>query len=298
MRQILAGLPETSRSDQGPLAPAFPDHVHRCLQSIAERQVIPRLTQALADPDMPLPAASCADKADGSRVDDKIVDLLAKQLAAGDRVGCVNLVQHLITRRSRTGYPLLEALSASASRLKHLLAQDAIGAGEASVASCTLQFLLQHVAQHVCQANTRADESRRALLIAPEQAMDALDVFDLRLCSEFFRRDGWDVQLERDMTSESFRRVIGTEWFDIVQVFATARSDLEAAANGIRMLRDLGRNPDVGVIVCGDLFRQRSELVRSIGADRHAADASTSVSQARDLHATAERRRPQPAPLI
>ena len=258
----------------------------RHVQLIAERQVIPRLRYVLAGRDAS-PTAEARAGACASAVDDEVAALLAARLATGDRVGCVELVESLMRRCTRDGHALLETLSASADWLNRLIEADSISAADASIASCTLQFLLHHFA---VPTELLPDESRRVLLVAPDRGIAALDVFKLRLCSEYFRRDGWDVRLERDMTSESFRRVIASEWFDVIEVFATMRSDLDATAIGIQLVRSICANPAVGIVVCGDPFRQRPGLVRDVKADRLATDPSAGVSQARDLHATAAQR--------
>ena len=98
--------------------------------------------------------------------------------------------------------------------------------------------------------------------------------------SEFFRREGWDTWIERDLASPGFHGAVLAEWFDLVEILATGDDQLDAISSGIRAIRRGSPNPSVGVIVCGEIFLERPDYARLVGADLVAADPLSSLAQA------------------
>ena len=259
------------------------------LRATVETQVIPRLREALAARLTEAPTVPVV----WTRPEPPDVDWLAEKLAAGED----DAVEARIETVRRGGLSLervyLDWLMPTAIHLAEQLATDLRGLAETTLAFCNLQRLLRRYATEFCAEKGQPESGLRALLVAPTErgADPGLPVFGLLLMSEFFRREGWDAQAERDIKSGAFRDTVLNEWFDLVEVLATSDRDLDAIASGIRLIRRGSPNPQVGVIACGHVFKDHPELVRMVGADLSASDPLSSLSQAKHLIGQGAKRR-------
>ena len=80
------------------------------------------------------------------------------------------------------------------------------------------------------------------------------------------------------------------EWFDVVGMSLSDENHLAALAAGIRQIRMASRNRAIGVIVSGQVFRGRPEMIRCVGADAAATDGRQTAVQADDLMELLRRR--------
>jgi len=108
-------------------------------------------------------------------------------------------------------------------------------------------------------------------------------MFGLVMAGEFFRRDGWDTWIEPDVANVAFVDTIRTQWFDVVEFFASGDKKLDDLASAIRLVRRHSPNPDIGVMVSGPAFTQRPELVLLVGGDAVVSDFSQEALQARSV---------------
>ena len=178
----------------------------------------------------------------------------------------------------------LKLLAPTACHLRDLWSNDLCGFADVVFALCNLQSILRHYAQDFCAEAQALDSGSRILVVTPSS--DGIDgmtpMFGLMLLSQFFRRDGWDAVIERDLACDHFRQTTG-EWFDLVEVLAANDGQLDEIASGIRKIRRGSPNPALGIIVCGQIFSERPDYIALVGADLMASDPLTSLTQARSL---------------
>ncbi len=250
-----------------------------------QSQVIPRLHAALqtslhAPRRSMLPRTAATDE----QVLQNEVTFFADRLLASDQKQIHARVDALRSEGRSLETIYLDIFAPAACRLRDLWSDDFCGIADVTLALCTLQGTLRHYATDFYAETATLDTGMRALLVSPSEKRShvALPTFGLLLMSEFFRREGWDAWIERDLTSGSFRGAVVGEWFDLVEVLATSDEQLDEITSGIQAIRRGSPNPAIGVIVCGQVFIDHPEFVRLVGADLMAADPLSSLSQAKN----------------
>lgn len=270
-------------------------HVARVnLLPTVRAEIIPRLHAALqsslSEPRLP---TAGGEEARRTALADE-VPALTDELLASDE----GAVHARIERLRAAGCPLetiyLALLAPTGCHLRDLWRDDRCGLADVTLALCGLQSVLRHYGDAFqAEANARGT-GLRALLVSPTRKMSdvGLPTFGLVLMSEFFRREGWDTWIEQDLASPDFHATVLAEWFDLVEILATGDDQLDAISSGIRAIRRGSPNPSVGVIVCGQIFLDRPEYARLVGADRVATDPLSSLSQAESFitHSTPRKR--------
>lgn len=194
-----------------------------------------------------------------------------------------------IQRYRDRGIPLerlyLELLAPTAQHLRHLWMNDEWDFAEITLGLWRLQQLLRDLSPAFCADAAVKTAGLRALLTpSPGDKHDIGHMmFGLVLAGEFFRRDGWDAWIEPDVTNVDFIETIRTQWFDVVEIFASGDKKLDDLASTIRLVRRHSPNPNIGVMVCGPAFTERPELVLLVGGDAIVSDFSQEALQARNV---------------
>ena len=210
------------------------------------------------------------------------VNALADRLLAGDERGLRDQIDGLRGAGHSLETIYLELVAPTGCHLRDLWRDDQCNLAEVTLALCLLQGVLRHYAEDFHAECGKRCAGLRALLVSPSRPSSdiGLPTFGLVLMSEFFRREGWDTWIERDLKSPEFHGTVHAEWFDLVEILATSDDQLDTISAGIRAIRRGSPNPSVGIIVCGQIFLDRPDFARLVGADHVATDPLSSLSRA------------------
>lgn len=179
----------------------------------------------------------------------------------------------------------LDLLVPAARHLRHLWMNDERDFADVTLALWRMQQLLRDFSPAFCADTAIGSTGLRALLSpGPGEKHDVGHMmFGLVLAGEFFRRDGWDTWIEPDPASAAFVETIRTQWFDVVEFFASGDKKLDDLATNIRTIRRESSNRNIGVMVCGPSFTERPELVLLVGGDAVVSNLSQETLQAQNV---------------
>jgi methanogenic corrinoid protein MtbC1 len=103
------------------------------------------------------------------------------------------------------------------------------------------------------------------------------------MVSEFFRRAGWDTDMEAQSSQASLVAAVRGKVYDIVGISMACDTGLPVLTETLRELRGASLNPVMRVIVGGPAFGRDPCLATQVGADGTASDARAAVGVAEDL---------------
>jgi methanogenic corrinoid protein MtbC1 len=249
------------------------------LSKTIEAEIIPRLVMAHGPAAHPLIGPEPAS----GEID---IPGFAELVLGRENSRAAGYIQHYRDRGVSLERVYLEIFVPTARHLRHLWTNDERDFAEITLGLWRLQQLLRDFSPAFC-ADTAAKSAAgfRALLTPShgEQHDIGHMMFGLVLAGEFFRRDGWDTWIEPDVSNVAFIETIRTQWFDVVEFFASGDKKLDDLASTIRLVRRHSPNPGIGVMVCGPAFTERPELVLLVGADAVVSDFSQEALQARNV---------------
>ena len=248
------------------------------LSKTIEAEIIPRLVMAHGHPPLPPSAPGVAP----GEID---IPSFAELVLGKESGRAADVIQIYRERGVSLERVYLELLVPTARHLRHLWMNDEWGFAEITLGLWRLQQLLRDFSPAFCSDALAKSVGLRALLTpSPGEQHDIGHMmFGLVLAGEFFRRDGWDTWIEPDVANVAFIETIRTQWFDVVEFFASGDKKLDDLASTIRQVRRHSSNPDIGVMVCGPAFTERPELVLLVGGDAVVSDFSHEVLQARNV---------------
>ena len=129
-------------------------------------------------------------------------------------------------------------------------------------------------------ARASAQTERRILIANLPGYQHTLGVSVL---SEFFRRDGWVTLTIPSPQPREIHDSLALDWFDVLALSASTDREIEDLAKIIKAARKTSRNPRLAIMVGGALFLRHPELVRVVGADGSAEDATSALALAANL---------------
>lgn len=211
-----------------------------------------------------------------------------------DRVG--ELIQLLLNHDAHVSVEYLQALRSQGATLRDmylsLLApaarelgtmweSDSVNFAEVTIGVSRLhQILLQFsplFCAHAAETNTQGHTA--AIFALPGE----MHTFGIFMVVEFFRRAGWTVYSGTLGQDADVSELLRTHDVDVLGISVSAERHLDELTDRIRALRKASRNPEIKVVVGGQVFAHNPHLVKKVGGDGFAEDGQAAVDLAQSL---------------
>jgi MerR family transcriptional regulator, light-induced transcriptional regulator len=174
----------------------------------------------------------------------------------------------------------LNLLAPAARCLGELWDEDLCDFTEVTVGLGRLQHLLQALSAAFGAEEQSPPNARRVLLMP---APGDQHTFGLAMVAEFFSRSGWEVASGDIHSPTNAVDMARLEWFDVVGFSVGSETRLDWLKDCIRIVRQVSRNKNVGVMVGGPVFSEHPEYVELVGADCTAVDGKDAPVRAENL---------------
>ncbi len=174
----------------------------------------------------------------------------------------------------------LDVLAPAARRLGDLWTEDVCTFTDVTEGLGRLQEVLRTFDTPGPLVVPAIKESRRILLAA---CPGEQHTFGLAMVAAFFRKAGWHVRYETNLSAADLVHAVSRAWFGVVGLSASGDRQLDALTASIQALRRKSRNPAVRIMVGGKVFTDRPELAAQVGADATAFDGRQAVHVAQRL---------------
>lgn len=194
-----------------------------------------------------------------------------------DRLGA--RVEELLASGVSVERLCLDLFGPAAAQLGELWEHDETDFVEVTLAVGRIQRVVRDLARSLPNAPVTWDGGQVFLGgLADEQHS-----LGLAMVAEFFVQDGWGVTVGPPLGLEEIEQAVTARWYDVVGIAAALQERAPRVAEAITAVRRRSANPDVVVLVGGQAFCNRAELVTEVGADGWAPDAVQAPVLARDI---------------
>jgi MerR family transcriptional regulator, light-induced transcriptional regulator len=261
---------ERLRTFTEPLSPAVANPNETHLQEFAaviENIIVPRLLMTHAVKQQPfIPDPEVLQRL----VVSEFIDLTVHE----DPELAINFVQKEIDSGVSFENILLNLLAPAARGLGERWEQDLCSFVEVTLGVARMHRMLREfngIPDHLWGQNGFG----RKMLLLP--APGEQHTFGIRLVQEFLMRDSWTVVNRPCKNLDEFAEVLKSEHFDVVGLSLSGETLIDTLMSCIAVIRSKSKNRRVHIIVGGQLFSERPELINTCGADAYAADAPSTV---------------------
>lgn len=259
------------RTFTAPLSPAVsnPDESHlQEFASVIENIIVPRLlmSHSLARPPIVSDAATLRRLAVT-----QFIDLTIHE----DPELAIDFVRNEMKSGVSFEDILLNLLAPAARGLGERWEQDACSFVEVTLGVARMHRMLREfngIPSHLWGQTG----SGHSVLLLP--APGEQHTFGLRLVQEFLMRDGWNVANRPVEDQGQLAELLRAEYFDVVGLSLSGETLIDTMMSCIAVIRSQSRNRRVRILVGGQLFAERPELIETCGADAYAPDAQATVN--------------------
>lgn len=203
-----------------------------------------------------------------------------------------------VARRRASDMPLesiyLNLLMPAARRLSDLWEADLCHYEEIAIGMLHLQQVLRELSPEFSDEGECRPHGPKALLLSAPGEQSMLGVYMVTefyrcLSAEFFHRAGWEVWRAPPRSRAQLLEIVGSNWFDVIDISASCEARLPALMNDLAELRKVSRNARVGMMIGGQVFDAHPEFADGLGADACACDPRDAIAHAEMLVTLRER---------
>jgi methanogenic corrinoid protein MtbC1 len=171
----------------------------------------------------------------------------------------------------------LDLIPMTARKLGVLWEEDICSFTDVTIGLWRLQHILYDLTKDFQKKHTMPIENLNALLIPAPKSQHTLGLF---IVAEFFRKAGWRVWGEPNLSPEQINNLIFSQWFDVIGISVGYSEQLVGVNQLITSLRSRSMNPNVAFMVGGPLYATDPELFDDIQAEIKSSDANDAIRQA------------------
>ncbi len=206
-------------------------------------------------------------------------------LLAGNRAACRRLVRERVRRTEDVTSLYYELLWPAMEHVDKLYRADRINAAAEGMATRINRSIADQLQLNLMQAPHNG--KRIVVTCAPDEPEE----LGAQMCADLFEADGWDVYfLGGGIPNDEILSIIGQLRPHTLLVFGTQPSGVPAVRHLVDMIREIGVNPTMNIMVSGGVFNRAEGLWKEVNADLFAKDVKEAIALAKE----AEPRRPEP----
>ncbi len=235
-----------------------------------DQEIIPRLLVS-HQANSPLEALAVPGQ---RKIMDPEVDLLIGLAINGSQESCMEFINKLIGKQVAIDSIYLDLIPLTARKLGVLWEQDVCSFTDVTIGLWRLQHILYGLTQEFQLKNSLPIENLNALLIPAPKSQHTLGLF---IVAEFFRKAGWRVWGEPNLSTEETNNLIFSQWFDVIGISIGYSDQLIGLNHLIASLRSRSMNPHVTFMVGGPLYASHPELFADLDVEIKSADANEAI---------------------
>jgi MerR family transcriptional regulator, light-induced transcriptional regulator len=272
----LASQPPAPDLRSAAQADPLEDDLAGLLARTVERELIPRLMLVHRV------APECGISGLGSGVSMTAADVeqLVRLLLAPEEELAMAAVAAMRVRGAHAEDICLRLLAPAARRLGELWTEDLCSFGDVTYGLGRLHRILREFGPAFEQSRDAPANGLRVLLLPVPGEQHT---FGLAMVAEFFRREGWEVEVGLDAGGTDAVACVRSAWFDLVGYSISSPTRVDALKQTISRVRRVSLNTRLGIMVGGPLFCGEPDGSHDTGADLVARNGAGAPALATSL---------------
>jgi MerR family transcriptional regulator, light-induced transcriptional regulator len=239
-----------------------------------EAEIIPRLLISNLAKRTIKAVTEAARPAEPMVLSEQDIDLFSRLVMDKPLNAAVAHIDGLLAGGMTVETMILDVLSPTARHLGVRWERDEITFVDVTLGLSRLQQLLR-VYGPAFEIDFAPDHKGHRILLAAMPGEQ--HTFGMSVVEEFFRRDGWDVNTEANISRALLIGRIEDEWFDVVGLSASGDASVALLSPLITAIRKASLNRHVRVIVGGCPFLAEPANALAMGADMVACNGREAV---------------------
>lgn len=203
------------------------------------------------------------------------VDEYLGPLLAGNRTSCRDFVLERLEGEADPASLYAELLWPAMERVDRLYRSDRINTAAEHMATRINRSIADQIQPRLMRANANG---KRMIIACADGEPEELGA---QMCADLFEARGWEVYfLGGGVPNDEILHLVGQLSPDILLVFGTQPSGVPSVRQLIDLIREIGVNPTMNIMVSGGVFNRADGLWKEISADLTAKTAHEAIEVA------------------
>ena len=194
-------------------------------------------------------------------------------LLDGRRTECRQMVLRALEDGAGAGDLLNEVIQPAMQQVSALLKRDEINLATEHMASRINRMLADQLSPHLPRRDRR---DKRVLITCADGEPEELGA---QMTADQFEADGWDVYFTGGgVPNDEILQIVGQLRPDILLIVGTQPSGVPNVRKLIDLIRSVGSNPTMNILISGGVFNRAEGLWEEINADLFAPTAPEALA--------------------
>ncbi|MHC4444199.1 MAG: cobalamin B12-binding domain-containing protein [Planctomycetota bacterium] len=196
-------------------------------------------------------------------------------LLAGERRQCRDVLSEAMSAGIEADHLYRNMIWPAMENVEQLYNEDKINLATEHMAIRINRLLADQLQAHL----PRSEPNGKRILITC--ANGETEELGAQMCSDLFESDGWDVYfVGGGIPNDEILSLVGNLRPDILLIFGTQPSGVPEVRKLIDMIRTIGANPTMNIMISGGVFNRAEGLWEEIKVDLFAETASEALTVA------------------
>lgn len=204
-----------------------------------------------------------------------LLNRFMEPLLAGQREDCRNVMQLALTHAEHPHDVYHNLLWPAMERVDQLYREDRINMATEHLATRINRTLADQLQTHLTK---KEGNGKHILIMCADGENEELGA---QMCADLFESDGWVVYfVGGGVPNDEILSMVGQLRLDVLLVFGTRPRGVPQVRQLIDLIRDVGVNPTMNIMISGGVFNRADGLWEEINADLFAPTARESLEVA------------------
>ena len=209
-----------------------------------------------------------------------ILERYVRLLVSGHRVECRELIRQQLEKVEDATEIYHTLLWPAMEQVEKLYRSDRINSAAERMATLINRAVADQLQVHL---GRRPENGKRMLIACAEGEPEELGS---QMCADLFEASGWEVYLlGGGVPNDEILNLVGQLRPDILLVFGTQPTGVPGVRRLIDLIRDIGSNPTMNIMVSGGVFNRAEGLWKEVNADLMARTALEALPLAEQAEA-------------
>lgn len=206
---------------------------------------------------------------------ESMLDRFLPSLLAGRRQECRDVLGEALEGGMRPECVYKEMIWPAMERVSQLYRQDEINLATEHMATRIGRALADQLQTHLQQGRRTG---RRVLITCADGEPEELGA---QMCADLFESEGWDVFfVGGGVPHDEILSLVGQLRPEILLIFGTQPSGVPGVRKLIELIREVGANPTMNIMISGGVFNRAEGLWKEVDADLFARTATEALATA------------------
>ena len=219
-----------------------------------------------------------------------LLDEYVPQLLAGNRVACHEFVRRILQELNEPVKLYHDLIWPAMEKVEKLFRSDRINIASEHMATRINRTIADQLQLHL---PGNAPNGKRVIITCADGEPEELGA---QMCGDLMESQGWEVYfLGGGVPNDEILSLIGQLRPDLLLIYGTQPRGVPGVRRLVDMIREIGVNPTMNIMVSGGVFNRADSLWKEVNADLFAKSADKAVLMA-EAAKPREAVNPQPGP--